>query len=234
MAWPNVAFWSALRSGPVTAGGQRMTLATIDCGALVMPTGRLVACDPFTSLDGATWVQVPPGRHGVVVTLADVSELQDGSHIREAYATLLLGDPASGVRRAIVTPVAGAAGAAVPPEMEADGGYWGFGVDTGTACFADAHAIATCMPQEADWLAEFFDSGRPDSWFSRMDDPAHIRAGIANIELPGGCGDWNIVLFHSGWGDGLFPLIAEYDAEGALVAMHIDFMVVWDEAAARP
>jgi hypothetical protein len=66
----------------------------------------------------------------------------------------------------------------------------------------------------------------PDSWFARMDDPSHIRAGIANIPLPLAAGGENIVIFHSGWGDGLYPVISGYDASDLRVRVHIDFFVV--------
>ncbi len=79
-------------------------------------------------------------------------------------------------------------------------------------------------------LEEIFDDGTADSWFSRMDDPAQVRAGIANIPLPLATDGANLVLFHSGWGDGWYPVIGGYDAGSALVAVHIDFFVIPDPA----
>ena len=61
----------------------------------------------------------------------------------------------------------------------------------------------------------------PEGWFARMDDPTHLRAGIANVRLPGD-GASNILLVHSGWGDGAFPIYSEVD-DDALFAVHIDF-----------
>jgi hypothetical protein len=99
MPYPNVGFWSALDDGrrvPV-GDGKHYVLSVIDCGFLVMPTGRLVACDPLAMLqkDNDLCLQVPPGRNRVLVTLADVSDANDGSHIREAYATLMLDETAA-------------------------------------------------------------------------------------------------------------------------------------------
>ena len=34
------------------------------------------------------------------------------------------------------------------------------------------------------------------------------------------------MIIHSGWGDGTYPLIGGYDANGELVAVHIDLFVV--------
>jgi len=72
--------------------GKHYALSVVDCGFLLMPTGRLTACDPFASLqkNSNLVVQIPPERYRVLITLADVSDNNDGSHMREAYATLML------------------------------------------------------------------------------------------------------------------------------------------------
>jgi Protein of unknown function (DUF4241) len=242
MAYPNVEYWCALKDGhrvPPGADGKVYVLSVIDCGELVMPTGRLLACDPFAAMrkTGNRCVTVPPGRYPVRVTLADVSGAGDGSHMREAYATLLLDAGAEEVSRRIITPLADGP---CPPEMTAEGDYYGFPVDAGTACFVDEGALAGGMPDEQDWLAGVFENDSPGCWFARMDDPAHIRAGLANIQLPlaeagenpgssspeGGSAN-NILIIHSGWGDGVYPIVGGYDASGRLVRVHIDFLVVF-------
>jgi len=81
------------------------------------------------------------------------------------------------------------------------------------------------MPDDGDWYEAIFDNGTPTSWFALMDDPAHIREGVANIPLPLAQDGANIVVFHSGWGDGHYPTISGFDADGALVAVHLDFFV---------
>jgi len=75
-------------------------------------------------------------------------------------------------------------------------------------------------------LEEVFDSGRPGSWFSEMDDPDHIRAGVANLVLPRAQAGENLILCHSGWGDGLYPLVGSYDSQDRLVAISIDLGVI--------
>jgi len=88
MPYPNVGFWSALndRHRVPVQKGKHYALSVVDCGFLLMPTGRLVACDPFACLQKAynPSVKVHPGRYRVLVTLADVSDANDGSHMREA------------------------------------------------------------------------------------------------------------------------------------------------------
>jgi len=232
MGYPNCGFWSAMRNGlsaPIE-GGAAYPLSVVDCGPLTMPTGKLVACDPFVFLrkEDMPAVHLDPGTYPVCVTIADVSDAKDGSHPREAYATLLLDSAAEEVARRIITPAGN--GTPCPPEAGPDGSYYGFPVDAGTACFADHGAVAALMP-EGDWYETLFDNGTNSSWFARMDDPQHIRQGVANIMLPNARGGENILIFHSGWGDGFYPIIGGYDKHGRLIRVHIDFMVVFDETA---
>src|SRR5215203_6878279 len=81
-----------------------------------------------------------------------------------------------------------------------------------------------------DWSSDVcssdLETGRPGAWFASKEDPRHIREGIANLPLPLGRDGSNLVLFPSGWGDGVYPVIGGYDAEGGLVAVTIHFSVI--------
>lgn len=225
MAYPNEPFWSALQDGLlIKVNDSVYVLSVVDCGNLVAPHGQLVACDPFVGLqsEGNLFVAIPPGTYPVRVTLADVSGKGDGSHIREAYVTVILSD-AEEVTRHILVPQPD--GKIVPLESE-DDSFVGFPVDAGTACFVDGGSLPDSMPPEDTWYEEIFDNNTDQSWFARMDDPTHIRAGIANITLPNAQHGENIIVVHSGWGDGIYPVVGGYDAQGNLVRVHIDFMVV--------
>lgn len=230
MSYPNEAYWGALHTGP--AAIETYVLSVIDCGTLRMPTGQLVVCDPFAFMgrddgDGSVnpSLKIPPGDYAVKVTLADVSGKSDGSHMREAYATLLIDATAREVTRRIITPLPD--GTAPDPEIDEDGEYHGFPVDAGTACFVDAGSLASSMPDQSTWYDDLFENDRPDSWFNQMDNPAHIREGLANITLPLAKSGENIVLVHSGWGDGFYPVVGGFDATGRLIRVHIDFLVVF-------
>jgi hypothetical protein len=226
MAYPNSPFWSALQDGlHIEIDGATYVLSVVDCGYLVMPFGQLVACDPFAVLEPTDnlFIAVPAGTYPVYVTLADVSGNQDGSHIREAYATLMLHDSPEVTRR-IITPLP--ENEMASPEL-INNEFYGFTVDGGTACFIDSGSLPTMMPPEDTWYAGIFDTGTPDSWFSRMDDPNHIRRGLANIPLPYAINGENIILIHSGWGDGVYPIVGGYDADDNLVRVHIDFTAVF-------
>lgn len=48
----------------------------------------------------------------------------------------------------------------------------------------------------------------------------------ADGEGPPGAGDGeNVVLSHSGWGDGFYPVVTTHDAEGRLLGVHLDLLV---------
>lgn len=187
-----------------------------DLGELKVLSGRLEASDPFVNLGEGLVVTIPPGTYPVRVTVADVSEEQDGSHLRESYLSVMLAE-GTATRVEYLVPD----GATPPADPEE---FYGVGVDAGTVGFADAEAVARYMP-EGDRYSEFFDNGREDSWFALMDSAEHCIPGCANIVLPAAPDGENLVLAHSGWGDGFYPVLGSYDAEGRLLAVHIDLFV---------
>jgi hypothetical protein len=226
MTWPNNPTWSAgLHEEIVSTERGEIFVWTIPCGNLALPSGQLVACDPFAFMraGGNPFVTCPTGTFPVHVTLADVSKEQNRSHIREAYASIIFRSGKAAERR-LLTPRR--KGQSAPTLKE--GEYLGFPVDTGTACFVDDALTQSCMPDESTWYEGLFENDRDDCWFVRMDDPVHIRAGIANIPLPLGRNGENLILFHSGWGDGHFPVVGSFDDQGQLTAAHIDFFVISD------
>jgi len=224
MSWPNDSTWSAEKHEQLvtTNEGKRFTWV-VDCGYLTLPSGKLVACDPFVFLEARNnpHVLVPPGRYPVSVTLADVSENLDRGEVREAYVTLRIASGMESHRQALMLVRSGESRIPLPGDR-----FIGFGVDAGTACFVDDEAVATCMPSDSDWHDSLFDNGRDDSWFAQMDDPHHIRDGIANITLPLAQNGENILIIHSGWGDGSYPVVGSFDAADKLLAVHIDLFVV--------
>ena len=100
----------------------------------VTSSGRLVACDPFVMMmpTDTPFVVTPKGRFPVTVTLADVSDAQDRSHIREAYASIVFSPGAEVYRKSMPLAIDGGK----RPEPKGDE-FVGFGVDAGTACFVD-------------------------------------------------------------------------------------------------
>jgi Protein of unknown function (DUF4241) len=207
------------RTGRVTVDSSSYDLSVTGLGQLQVPSGRLGASDPFVNLDEPFVTEVPPGSYPVFVTVADVSEDLDGSHLREAYLSLVV-SPGVVARVENVVPEGG-----TEPGEDQDGFFYGIGVDAGTVGFADADAVRTSMP-EGDWYSTLFEPDGGGGWFELMDDPGHLWQGAANITLPRAAAGENVVLTHSGWGDGFYPVVKTYDARGRLLGVHIDLLVV--------
>ncbi len=229
--WPNHPQWKALTDHEqFTINDHLYVTEVVDAGTLILPSGRLVVCDPFAAMrqQGNPELSLPIGNYPVKITCADVSGAGDGSDIREAYASLLLSSEPESCRRVLTPLVPGQIAPDLAPDEDS-----GVPVDAGTVCFVDAAALQYGMPDEQTWYADVFDNGKTTAWFARMDDPNLIRDGIANSVLPFATDGANIVLFHSGWGDGIYPIIGGYSAQGNLVAVHVDLMVIPDAIDAQ-
>jgi hypothetical protein len=79
MSWPLSGVFSPLAEGSVqvflsdgTAKSYR--LQVLELGRLSVPSGRLLACDPFVTMPEGVIVEIPPGVYTVKVTIADVSD----------------------------------------------------------------------------------------------------------------------------------------------------------------
>lgn len=215
----DIADFYALKSGPAPqVDGEPATLRVVEAGRLELPSGVLEANDPFVSLGEENGFPVPRGSFPVYVTVADVSQEQDGSHEREAYLSVIFAEGEA----AQVRPAISSKGAPPPGE------FWAVGVDAGTVGFVDKASVKASMP-DGDWYSDLFDNDEPNSWFDLMDSPDHIAPGIANIVMPLAGNGENVVLCHSGWGDGLYPVLATYSEAGKLLGIHIDLEVVGKE-----
>jgi len=207
--WHDRPFF-ALQVGRPNGGAYPQTVQAL--GVVHLPSGRLEASDPYVCLGEGCVISVPAGSYRVFVTVADVSEAGDGSHLRESYLSVVLRDdsPVAAVRL-------GVPDGEGPP---AEGTWYGTGVDAGTVAFADAAASAT-LPTSYDESLE----ATHDAWMALQDDPTHFGKGLANVPLPGAGNGENVVLSHSGWGDGFYPVVTTHDAEGRLLGVHLDLLV---------
>lgn len=209
----------AMKPGRVP--GWKHVRSVHDLGMLRVPSGRLEASDPFVMLGSGLVFRIPPGTYPVKVTVADVSDEGDGSQLRESYLSVILheGEPVvvENVRPEDVSDQEWL-------DASAKGEYFGIGVDTATVGFADASAIATTMA-EGSGYEDVYDGGADHPWYALMDSHDHLIRGAANVELPKAADSENVVLSHSGWGDGFYPVLASYAADGTLLGVHINLLV---------
>lgn len=185
-----------LSNGTARWNGRQIPIRTVQFGELRVTTGSILTCDPFDDPEMGNCVPAPNGSHPVFTTLADVSEESDGSHLREAYLSVMFADS----RIARVKDV----GTAV--------------VEAGTVGFADG-SMLTMTPEDG-WRSA------SDPWAVSMDDPGHFFDGVANIPVLEEHPDVNLAVCWSGWGDGGYSVLASYDDDGELNGLHVDLLVL--------
>lgn len=203
----------ALHEGPGPAvEGRTPTLKLRALGEVVLPTGRIVACDPFiVSGDEEPFTRgVAPGRYPVLVNVAAFEDQE-----RVAYAILRFADRPP-VRWEM----------ALLPEQEVgtlgEGEFFGYGVDAGTGCFMDeavAPVLGERATEENEYNGDFIEEMEKTyvhtwAWGSFVLDPA---TGA------------NVVAFSSGWGDGSYPSFWGFDESGAVACLVTDFGIFWPE-----
>jgi uncharacterized protein DUF4241 len=169
-------------------------------GTLRMPSGRLMVGDP-TNVSGGNpiTVTVAPGEYPADVSLARFVRSPD--HVRPVALRLTVHPE----------PVASWEMALFPdcdPLFLSDGQMFGFGVDAGMACFVDADA-AEALQEEAVEGEIYLD----------LDDQEFTEVTSPDTEA-------NMVVCHSGWGDGVYPTWLGRTAAGEPAAFVIDFLVL--------
>ncbi|MET9884502.1 DUF4241 domain-containing protein [Streptomyces sp. NPDC006430] len=198
--------------------GPTGVLSVADGGELWLPTGRVVACDPFVYLGGGDTApftaEVAPGRYRVEVAVATLTQPEEEPeeqsaatpHRRVAAARLVVSDDAPTVSWEL------ALKDGQDPAALGEGEFYGYGVDAGTGCFYDLAADGAFPDCEGDEgpLWEAFEG-------------AGHAAGAYRVEGEGG---HSLVAFSSGWGDGAYPTWVGRDAEGAITCFVTDFFVV--------
>lgn|GEM_PF-3425402 len=185
-----------------TSAGEA-TIRVHEAGRVKVPSGRLVVMDPTYLPDAAAEltveVPVPPGTHPVTLAVArhDTGETVVGARLTVGQEPAVTWDMARREGQELV-------------EL-GDGEYYDFGVDSGTASFADAAAV--------DSLAD-----------------AAVDAAAARLDLSASVGDDDMILFPSGDGDGGYPVWVGRDADGGVVAVVADMLVLEgpDEFTAGP
>ncbi len=208
----------ALRTGVAPLGDRACVLHIHDAGTLLVTSGRVEVADPINFGQGFV-TAVPSGTHPVRLTIADVSERLDGSHLRVAYLSLLFNaDPP-----AAIEPV-------VPegkPLPEPDRVYC-VAVDCATVGIADAAEAKRIIDLPYERTSEWFDH----ELFAEHDyvDPADYVAPL-NVQLFEAAAGENYIICPSGWGDGRYTVWATRDQAGELTGIHVDFEVVFDPNA---
>jgi Protein of unknown function (DUF4241) len=184
---------------------------TLALGKVGLPSGRVIACDPFVSLGQAPpFTQaVPKGDFPVELAVIAAGE-SDG---RIAFARVVFSpEPAVSWRMALIP---GQDLSALKP-----GEVFGYGVDAGTGSFfsPEASAAATALLDR--------DGDAWEAW-QTAGEANGARANLKpNYFLMLPMPPANIAMFASGWGDGFYTSWFGFSADGAVVSLVTDFGII--------
>lgn len=181
-----------------------------NAGDLVLPTGKIVACDPAVSPETPPFaICVVPDKYPVILSIARFCDDQ-----RVAYAMLKFSDE---------KPVRW--GMALLPKPDSaslkDDEVYYYGVDSATGCFMDVEAAQVLIENidsdiYLDQITEEMDKTYVDTW------------SWANICLSPSTGA-NIICFSTGLGDGAYTSYFGYDEKGDVLCLVTDFGLFEDK-----
>jgi hypothetical protein len=172
---------------------------------LHLPTGKLVACDPFCFLGAEAFeLPLPRGVFPVVLSVAHISNDQ-----RVAFAS---------IRFRNSTPVAWDMLTQEGQNTDdlKEGEIFCYGVDSGTGGFIDA-AAAKELDRKISENTDF-----NDEMLEAME-----RTYVSTwswLDMPIGKG--NLIAFSSGYGDGAYATYVGFDGDSEICAVVTDFSVV--------
>jgi len=184
---------------------KEITLTHRYIGDLLLPTGRLVACDPFVFPEMEPFsFSLPRGTFPIILSIAHIVTDQ-----RVAFAIIRFRQ-SSPVAWDMMT--VGEQDTSTLKEDE----FFGYPVDAGTGCFMDRSAgrLLNERMREQDtfyetMIAEMNKTYRHTwSWLDMM------------------FGDANLIAFSSGYGDGMYASYAGFDADGEVSVVVTDFSVI--------
>ena len=196
----------AFHEGAVESKSERpVRLVRVPTRKLELPTGRLVACDPFYDrLPEPFTKALPPGSYEVSITHADF-----GDDWRSAFAVLIISD-ALIVSWELLT---------VPGDQPVEGRPYrhiGYGVDSALGCFADD--VAARLHEKRFKADEEYREHTLLVNQMEWDDWGELRSG--GPEGP------NIIGFSTGGGDGRYATFAGLASDGTVAAVVTDFRII--------
>ncbi|WP_405901256.1 DUF4241 domain-containing protein [Streptomyces sp. NBC_00727] len=190
-------------SRAVSIRGESRRLDSLLVGSMNLPTGRVIVCDPddyFLEERLPYSASVPPGEYRFFV---NVSRPPGSRTARVAAAGILVRDEDVACWELAVLP-------GEDIRLLPNGTAYGFGVDSGMACFFDA----SFLPHAAATFANA-DYAPPDS----------AIPGVRTLHLGGSHNSAALVAFDSGWGDGRYPVWIGKTANGKVASFIADMQL---------
>lgn len=208
--------WALLEpDARVTARQRESVVEYQTLGELLLPSGRVGACDPwFWTHESEPFDVGFSARSGEVALWVARFE----SDRRVAAAVLRVGARDPDRWEMAMTPRQ--RGKPLGPHQ-----YWGYGVDSGTGSLGSPEAYEAKRQEVLD------PSGRYDDRLLDAMQPNDVATySWANYRPVGS--DANLIAFSSGWGDGLYPSYVGRGQDNVPVCLLTDFFV-FDSASHR-
>ncbi len=179
-----------------------MTLSHHPVGDLLLPTGRLVACDPVAYPEAVPFsLSLPKGHFAVLLSVADTTDDQ-----RVAFATIQFRKETPVRWETLVAQSSGDTEDSL-----------GFGVDSGVAGFMDYSTVAAMKAKEQEDEQSFYEA--MDAEMKKTEVPTWSW-----LNMPFGNG--NPVAFSPGYGDGEYLTYAGFESGGVVTVVVTDFSIV--------
>jgi hypothetical protein len=184
---------------------EEITLSHHHIGDLILPTGQLVACDPFVLPDSPSFnLTLPRGTFPLILSIAQIKTDQ-----RVAFAIVQLSQAVPATWEMLTI---GSQDISTLKEGE----LFGYGVDAGTGCFMDlsaSRALAKRMSEQQDFY---------ETLMAEMDKTYKNTWSWLDVKF----GEGNLIAFSSGYGDGVYATYAGRDHDGHACVVVTDFGVL--------
>lgn len=195
----------------------------LNIGKLNITSGKIIVSDPLVYLSHSIPLNktIKPGTYDVTVCVAKTEEMG------ERYAIVMVkftDKPAVKWEMALTE-------RDNIDELKNDGDYFGFPVDAGLGSFCDLETQNLYNGFVDDFYSKRPEGNIYDDYFA-----AEFKKNAIDKDNPHDIGDWlnfvipgsekhNVVMFHSGFGDGYYPCYWGIDAKGDICSLIVDFMV---------
>ena len=193
---------------------ERATYAVelLEPGPLVVPTGKIFACDPYTMFGVAPFDRaVKKGKYPLILSVAKIAGKYKDTRVGCAMIRFAKGS----VSKWINATKRGQSIAKLKPNHS-----FGYGVDSGTGCFGDA-SILPNLELVNDLT---YENGGDEGWLSifTMEKVLSEKWAQAILDTKTKA---NIMLFKSGFGDGFYPSYWGLSKSGQTLCLVTDFGV---------
>ena len=191
---------------------QSDSLLRIEAGELNVPTGKIVACDPFNNPERAVFTRsIPAGKYPVHL------------YLKKGENTMAL----AWLQVSQETPVTWEMAVLHDQEIAdlKEGYYYGYSVDAGIGCFMDALcADFLCAAQSmiAEKMGDDFISYYDNVVAPQIAENQDIYLNHFSADDS----ELNVIMFSSGWGEGVFASYWGLDAAGNVACLVTDFNIL--------